>query len=428
MSDGAAGDQGGDPAGGVGARVRCGGVRAARACRRGRARISPISGRRAITATWAGLPRAPASALRRARSGPRSRASSRVGLNYAPEDDPLALLDARGARQHLGLCARARLSRPRQVAPEAAGALHRRALAGRAQALRRHRAGDGEAARRAAPGSAGRASTPISCRAASARGFSSARFISALELPPDAPESDHCGACQRCLDVCPTAAFPAPYRLDARRCISYLTIEHKGHIAAALRPLIGNRIYGCDDCLAVCPWNKFAHAAAVPGLRPRAALAAPALATLAGARRCRLPRALLGLGRSSASAATASCATCSSPSATAAMRASCRRRRRGLGMRRRWCGRWRCGRCAGLRARPNSPRSPPLTCPARAIPRCAPNGRGRRPSAALRRPRAPHGGNRSARCPPGAHSRNPRRRNARSAPRCRRDIGTPPAA
>ena len=102
-----------------------------------------------------------------------------------------------------------------------------------------------------------------------------------LALPPDAAESDHCGECARCLEVCPTRAFPAPFRLDARRCISYLTIEHKGHIDAALRPLMGNRIYGCDDCLAVCPWNKFAQRTREPGFAPREALAAPQLAALA---------------------------------------------------------------------------------------------------------------------------------------------------
>ena len=103
-----------------------------------------------------------------------------------------------------------------------------------------------------------------------------------LALAPDAPERDHCGACRACLDVCPTNAFPAPYRLDARRCISYLTIEHKGHIAREFRTPMGNRIYGCDDCLSVCPWNKFARAAATSELRPRDDLAAPALAELAG--------------------------------------------------------------------------------------------------------------------------------------------------
>src|SRR6202022_2966832 len=101
------------------------------------------------------------------------------------------------------------------------------------------------------------------------------------ELWPDAPEDDHGGSCHNCLDICPTAAFPAPYRLDARRCISYLTIEHKGPIPRELRGPIGNRIYGCDDCLAVCPWNKFAREGRETKLAARPALDAPALAELA---------------------------------------------------------------------------------------------------------------------------------------------------
>ncbi|MCH8952057.1 MAG: tRNA epoxyqueuosine(34) reductase QueG [Proteobacteria bacterium] len=106
-------------------------------------------------------------------------------------------------------------------------------------------------------------------------------IFTTLELTPDRPHDDHCGACRRCLDICPTAAFPAPYQLDARRCISYLTIELKGPIPRELRPLIGNRIFGCDDCLAVCPWNKFAVAANA-AYAPREGAEAPLLAELAG--------------------------------------------------------------------------------------------------------------------------------------------------
>jgi epoxyqueuosine reductase len=106
-------------------------------------------------------------------------------------------------------------------------------------------------------------------------------IFTTLDLPPDLPEGDHCGNCRACLDICPTAAFPAPYRLDARRCISYLTIEHKGPIPREFRASIGNRIYGCDDCLAVCPWNKFARQGHETKLAARDTLRAPALAELA---------------------------------------------------------------------------------------------------------------------------------------------------
>ena len=106
-------------------------------------------------------------------------------------------------------------------------------------------------------------------------------LFTTLPLPPDRPEAEHCGSCTACLDICPTQAFPAPFQLDARRCISYLTIEHHGPVEESLRPAIGNRIYGCDDCLAVCPWNKFAQKATEMRLRARPELTAPRLADLA---------------------------------------------------------------------------------------------------------------------------------------------------
>jgi epoxyqueuosine reductase len=117
------------------------------------------------------------------------------------------------------------------------------------------------------------------------RSFGSWLFLGAifttLDLPRDNTEDDHCGSCRACLDICPTAAFPAPYKLDARRCISYLTIESKGAIPREHRKAIGNRIYGCDDCLAVCPWNKFAQAGRETKLAAREELRAPHLAQLA---------------------------------------------------------------------------------------------------------------------------------------------------
>ena len=106
-------------------------------------------------------------------------------------------------------------------------------------------------------------------------------IFTTLDLPADKPEPDNCGSCRACLDICPTAAFPEPYRLDARRCISYLTIEHKGPIPHEFRAAMGNRIYGCDDCLAVCPWNKFAMQGREAKLAAREALRAPKLADLA---------------------------------------------------------------------------------------------------------------------------------------------------
>ncbi|HXP32064.1 MAG TPA: tRNA epoxyqueuosine(34) reductase QueG [Stellaceae bacterium] len=203
-----------------------------------------------------------------------------LGLNYGPAEDPLALLDARGCG-NVSVYARGRdyhdlvkskLKRlAHDIAALAPGAL--KVFVDTAPVMEK------PLAQRAGIGWQGKHTNLVS------RDFGSWLFLGeiylGIALAPDEPEADHCGECRRCLDVCPTKAFPAPYRIDARRCISYLTIEHKGHIAAELRPLIGNRIYGCDDCLAVCPWNKFARAAGEPALGPRAGLGAPALSELA---------------------------------------------------------------------------------------------------------------------------------------------------
>jgi epoxyqueuosine reductase len=203
-----------------------------------------------------------------------------LGLNYGPADDPLALLAARG-RASISVYARNRD--------------YHDVLKSRVKTLARwmHETQGGEVkvfvdtapvmekplAQAAGIGWQGKHTNLVS-RAHGSWLFL-AEIYTTLDLDPDGGESDHCGACRRCLDVCPTHAFPAPYQLDARRCISYLTIEHKGHIAAEFRSAMGNRIYGCDDCLAVCPWNKFAAPAAEPGFLPRAELSAPRLADLA---------------------------------------------------------------------------------------------------------------------------------------------------
>jgi len=211
---------------------------------------------------------------------PEARTVVVLGINYAPREDPLAVLDARD-RGAVSVYAQGRdyhdtlKRRLRTLAYwiEARWPGGLKLFVDTAPVMEKPLAG------RAGLGWQGKHTNLVS------RDFGSWLFLGeiylSLALEPDTAEADHCGSCRRCLDACPTSAFPAPYRLDARRCISYLTIEHKGMIPLELRPLIGNRIYGCDDCLAVCPWNKFARAAREPDFLPRAALTAPRLAELA---------------------------------------------------------------------------------------------------------------------------------------------------
>ncbi|MGH7045119.1 MAG: tRNA epoxyqueuosine(34) reductase QueG [Stellaceae bacterium] len=203
-----------------------------------------------------------------------------LGVNYAPDDDPLGAAGdpehgtvsvyARGRDYHDTLKRRLKVL-ARWIDGRWPGAL--KLFVDTAPVMEK------PLAQQAGIGWQGKHTNLVS------RDFGSWLFLGeiylSLALEPDPAERDHCGSCRRCLDACPTAAFPAAHRLDARRCISYLTIEHKGMIPAEFRAAIGNRIYGCDDCLAVCPWNKFARAAHEPDFLPRAELTAPLLADLA---------------------------------------------------------------------------------------------------------------------------------------------------
>jgi len=211
---------------------------------------------------------------------PKVRSIVMLGVNYGPNQDPLALLQQR-TRGAISVYARGddyhevikpRLKKLGRWLIENAGG-EVKVFVDTAPVMEK------PLAEAAGLGWQGKHTNLVSRRHGSWL-FLGAIFTS-LDLPADAAELDHCGTCRACLDICPTAAFPAPYRLDARRCISYLTIEHKGPIARALRPLIGNRIYGCDDCLAVCPWNKFAQSGHEAKLAARAALQAPQLRDLA---------------------------------------------------------------------------------------------------------------------------------------------------
>jgi epoxyqueuosine reductase len=202
-----------------------------------------------------------------------------LAVNYGPHEDPMKLVQM-PERGSVSVYARGRDYHDviKKRLKELAGWLHRTYGADVKVFVDTAPVMEKPLAERAGLGWQGKHSNLVS------RDFGSWLFLgeifTALELPPDAPEDDRCGECRRCLDVCPTAAFPAPYRLDARRCISYLTIEHKGTIAPEFRAAIGNRIYGCDDCLAACPWNKFASRTADYAFLPRVELTAPLLADL----------------------------------------------------------------------------------------------------------------------------------------------------
>ena len=217
---------------------------------------------------------------------PEARSVIALGISYAPANDPLALA-GRGERARISVYAQGKDYH--DVVKKALKALARWLIA---EAARR---GLGEAGVKVFVDTAPVMEKPLGQAAGLgwqgkhtnlvSRTHGSWLFLGAIyttiEFPPDEAEADHCGSCNACQTACPTDAFPAPYRLDARRCISYLTIELKGAVPLEFRKALGNRIYGCDDCLAVCPWNKFANeASAIRAFVPRAELVAPQLAEL----------------------------------------------------------------------------------------------------------------------------------------------------
>lgn len=210
---------------------------------------------------------------------PEARSVILLGINYGPESDPLAIL---GEKSLGSISVYARNRDYHEIIKgklkELAGLLARRSGAAVKVFVDTAPLMEKPLAEAAGLGWQGKHTVLVS------RDFGSWLFLAAIltsaELPVDKPHAESCGTCTRCLDICPTNAFPAPFQLDARRCLAYLTVEHKGQIPLEFRAPMGNRIYGCDDCLAVCPWNKFASVSREARLRARSEFERPALADL----------------------------------------------------------------------------------------------------------------------------------------------------
>lgn len=211
---------------------------------------------------------------------PEARSVIALGMSYAPKSDPVALA---GARSHGRISVYAQGKDYHDTVKKALKALARWLVAQTGADVKvfvdTAPVMEKPLASAAGLGWQGKHTNMVSAEHGSWLFLGS--IFTTLEIEPDVPHADQCGSCTACQTACPTNAFPAPYKIDARRCISYLTIEHKGPIPLEFRRAIGNRIYGCDDCLAVCPWNKFAESAAANiAFAPRAELAAPSLADL----------------------------------------------------------------------------------------------------------------------------------------------------